>query len=226
MTRREAIVATTLLAGSSLLASTQDSGVIKNKGSKNYDIKPLPKSALTLKGISAKVIESHHKNNYSGAVKKLNLLENKIKNFPKEAHPVEFGAYKKEQLIALNSKILHELYFENLSANSSVNKSMKQELAYSFGSYEFFEAEFVKTAKSLSGGSGWVVLLYSKTTDTMVVQIASDHSDSVVFGVPLLVLDMYEHSYHMDYGANAGAYIEAFMKNINWDVVQQRFENA
>jgi len=78
----------------------------------------------------------------------------------------------------------------------------------------------------LGGGSGWVILSYIPQTNTLINQIASDHTDSVATGIPLLVLDMYEHAYHMDYGANAGKYIEAFMQNINWDMVLQRWEEA
>jgi Fe-Mn family superoxide dismutase len=68
------------------------------------------------------------------------------------------------------------------------------------------------------------MLSYLKEQNILMHQIASDHSDSIATGTPLLVLDMYEHSYHMDYGAQAAKYIDAFMDNIDWNVVDQRFK--
>jgi Fe-Mn family superoxide dismutase len=70
---------------------------------------------------------------------------------------------------------------------------------------------------SLAGGSGWCVLAYNLHTHELRNQWAWDHMHGAVSGVPLLVLDMYEHSYHMDYGAKAAAYVDAYMANINWE---------
>lgn len=142
---------------------------------------------------------------------------------PQSAHPIEYGALKKEELIALNSKLLHELYFGNLGGDGVLPLGMQTLLTQAFGSLEGWKYDFIKTAQSLSGGSGWVILSYLKEQQILMHQIASDHTDSIATGTPLLVLDMYEHSYQMDYGAKAAAYIDAFMKNINWNVVLERF---
>lgn len=227
MNRREAIVAGGMLAATSLMSAKETvvAGKVAHAAYRaELSIEPLPFDPKTLKGISENVIVSHHDNNYAGAVKKLRLIQKQIVGLPKEAHPIELGALKKEELIALNSKLLHELYFTNLGGDGKMNKPMQELLSKSFGSTEAWHEDFTKIAKSLSGGSGWVMLYYVPQTGMLMNQIAGDHTDSVATGIPLLVMDMYEHSYHMDYGTNAGKYIDAFMQNINWEVVLKRWE--
>lgn len=228
MNRREAMVAGSLMVAGSVLNGAEnvtDRKINSAYGSAHV-ILPLPFDPAKLRGISEKVIVSHHANNYSGAVKKLNLIQKQIAALPDSAHPIEYGALKKEELIALNSKLLHELYFGNLGGDGVIPSEMQTILVQGFGSIERWKYDFIKTAKSLSGGSGWVILSYIKDQGILMHQIASDHSDSIATGVPLLILDMYEHSYHMDYGAQANAYIDAFIENIDWKVVLERFKTA
>jgi len=230
MNRRQAIVASGLIATTSLINAKETKVIPSKKLKKSYstihEIKPLNFNPKTLNGISEKVIVSHHDNNYAGAVKKLNLIQKQILALPVNSHPIEYGALKKEELIALNSKLLHELYFDNLGGNSKVTSEIDNILTQSFGSIEAWKADFIKTAKSLSGGSGWVILSYVKEEQVLINQIASDHTDSVSTGIPLLVMDMYEHSYHMDYGAKASKYINAFIANIDWNTVTQRWNSC
>ena len=77
--------------------------------------------------------------------------------------------------------------------------------------------------KAEGGGSGWVLLTYSPRDKRLVNQWAADHTNCAAGGRPILALDMYEHSYHMDYGASAGGYVDAFMAAIRWDNVQSLF---
>jgi len=230
MNRRQAIVASGLIATTSLINAKETKVTPLKKLKKSYstihEIKPLNFNPKTLNGISEKVIVSHHDNNYAGAVKKLNLIQKQILALPANSHPIAYGALKKEELIALNSKLLHELYFDNLGGNSKINSKIDYILTQSFGSIEAWKDDFVKTAKSLSGGSGWVILFYVKEEQVLINQIASDHTDSVSTGIPLLVMDMYEHSYHMDYGAKASKYINAFIANIDWNTVTQRWNSC
>ena len=127
-------------------------------------------------------------------------------------------------LTALNSQLLHELYFDNLGGRGKVTHTLEQTLIEGFGSVKAWKDDFIKTAKSLSGGSGWVMLSYIKEAGVLINQIAGDHTDSVATGIPLLVMDMYEHSYHMDYGTKAAKYINAFMDNVNWNEVTKRWD--
>jgi Fe-Mn family superoxide dismutase len=81
-------------------------------------------------------------------------------------------------------------------------------------------------ASGLAGGSGWVLLVYVPRDRRLINQSASDHGQTVAGGVPILALDMYEHAYHIDFGANAKAYIETFQRNIDWASVEARYEDA
>ena len=229
MNRRQALLAGTTVVASTMLHA-EEKTVANKTLNKSYqtqhEIKPLKFDPKTLKGISENVIVSHHDNNYAGAVKKLRLIQKQIAVLPTSAHPIEYGALKKEELIALNSKLLHELYFDNLGGTGTLNSSITNILTQSYGSVEAWKADFVKTAKSLSGGSGWVILSYIKGNNLLINQIAGDHSDSVATGIPLLVMDMYEHSYHMDYGTKASQYIDAFMSNVDWEEVTKRWQNS
>jgi len=226
MDRREAMMAGGILMAGSVLSGSETARSVELTPAygAQHAIVPLPFDPKKLRGISEKVIVSHHQNNYSGAVKKLNLIQKRISSMPQTAHPIEYGALKKEELIALNSKLYHELYFANLGKDGTITPKMKTVLKQAFGSLEAWKLDFVKTAKSLSGGSGWVVLCYLEAQQIVMHQIASDHSDSVATGVPLLVLDMYEHSYQMDYGAKAAKYIDAFIDNIDWRIVEKRLK--
>ena len=91
---------------------------------------------------------------------------------------------------------------------------------------ERWRHEFIAIASALSGGSGWVLLSYVPRDGRLMNQTASDHSQSISGAVPILALDMYEHAYHLEFGANASAYIAAFMRNIDWNAVQARHEDA
>ncbi|MCA3186545.1 MAG: Fe-Mn family superoxide dismutase, partial [Cupriavidus sp.] len=86
-----------------------------------------------------------------------------------------------------------------------------------------WQAEFTAMGKALGGGSGWVLLTYSPRDGRLVNQWASDHAHTLAGATPILALDMYEHSYHMDYGAKAAAYVDAFLPNISWQRVATRF---
>ena len=81
-------------------------------------------------------------------------------------------------------------------------------------------------ANALAGGSGWVLLTYVPRDGRLINQSGVDHGQNIAGGIPILALDMYEHAYHIDFGANASAYVAAFMRNIDWSAVQGRYEDA
>lgn len=181
---------------------------------------PLPFNSKKLNGISEKMITSHWENNYCGSVKALNGVNKQLKDAfsNKDIAPFIIGGLKREQLLRTGSVINHDLYFENLGGNGKMDGSIKKYLS------ENFESEFRKIAATLSGGSGWVVLGYNYHFKMMENYWCYDHLHSPPTTIPLLVMDMYEHSYQMDYGAAAAKYIDAFFNNINWDVVNNRLE--
>ena len=92
--------------------------------------------------------------------------------------------------------------------------------------YERWAAEFSFMGKAQGGGSGWVLLTYSHRDRKLVNQWAADHTCSLAGATPILALDMYEHSYHVDYGAKAAAYVDASMNNINWANVARLYEDC
>jgi Fe-Mn family superoxide dismutase len=180
-------------------------------------MRPLSCDPARIKGMSERMIISHYENNYGGAVKRLNLIEEKLAELDyANAAGFLINGLKREELIAMNSMILHELFFDGLGDPSEPGTVLKQALAHDFGSYESWRAEFVAMGKAMGGGSGWVLLSWSPRDRRLVNQWASDHCHTLAGGNPILALDMYEHSYHIDFGAKAATYVDTFMQAIRW----------
>lgn len=192
-----------------------------------YQMKPLSSDPAKLKGLSEKLIVSHYENNYGGAVKRLNAITEQLGNLDFAKAPVfTINGLKREELIAMNSMILHELYFDGLGESDGPSGGLLDALTRDFGSPERWRAEFSFMGKAQGGGSGWVLLTYSTRDGKLVNQWAADHAHTLAGGTPVLALDMYEHSYHLDYGAKAAAYVDAFMQNINWTYVARLYEEC
>lgn len=188
-----------------------------------YQMKPLACDPTKLSGLSEKLIVSHYENNYGGAVKRLNAITAEVAALDVATAPVfVLNGLKREELIATNSMILHEVYFDSLGDGGPLEGNLKDAIARDFGSVERWQAEFTAMGKALGGGSGWVLLTYSPRDGRLVNQWAPDHAHTLAGGTPVLALDMYEHSYHMDYGAKAAAYVDAFMQNVHWARVAER----
>ncbi len=190
--------------------------------------KPLPFNPAKLKGLSERLIRSHWENNYAGSVRALNVIEQRLDALMKEKDLPAFvyGDLKREELMRTGSVILHEQYFANLGGDGRAGGKVLDLIKQWFGSYEEWEVEFKKTALALSGGSGWTVLAYNLYNGEVHNYWAWDHLHNAPMGRPLLVIDMYEHSYHMDYGAAAARYVDAFLQNVNWEEVNRRAEAA
>ena len=175
-----------------------------------------------------KLIKSHWENNYSGAVGALNVIEKRLAAAVKDKDTpgYVYADLKREELVRTGSVVLHDLYFANLGGDGKAGGKVLEQIKSWFGSYENWEVEFRKTAQGLAGGSGWVILAHNFHTDELHNYWAWDHMHNAPFSRPLLALDMYEHSYHMDYGSAAAKYIDAFMLNVNWEEVERRWQNA
>jgi len=116
----------------------------------------------------------------------------------------------------MNSMRLEELFFEGLGDQSEPGTILRDTLARDFGTYERWQSEFVAMGKALGGGSGWVLLAWSPRDRKLINQWASDHCHTLAGATPILALDMYEHSRHIDFGAKAAGYVETFMQAIRW----------
>jgi superoxide dismutase, Fe-Mn family len=187
-----------------------------------YTMRPLSCDPARVKGMSERMIISHYENNYGGAVKRLNLIQERLAELDySKAAGFLINGLKSEELIAMNSMILHELFFGGLGEPSEPGTVLKQALARDFGSYERWRAEFIAMGKAMGGGSGWVLLSWSPRDRRLVNQWASDHCHTLAGGNPILALDMYEHSYHIDFGAKAATYVDTFMEAIRWDSAER-----
>jgi Fe-Mn family superoxide dismutase len=204
------------------------------------EIAPIAVRPSTLSGISEQMVVSHYEDHYGNAARALNDVRRELAALDAGSPPNRLGRLKREELSFLGSVALHELYFGNLGGfrragpNSGLGRpdwhevpdDFAAEIAADFANAGAWHREFVAMAQSLAGGSGWVVLTYSRRQKRFGNQIAADHAQAAVDAAPVLVLDMYEHAYQMDFGANATAYIDAFIRNINWEVVLRRIKAA
>jgi len=190
-----------------------------------YTAKPLSCDPTKLRGLSEKLILSHWENNYAGAVRRLNAIAAQLTELDFASAPVfTINGLKREELIATNSMILHELYFDGLGGDGISGGAVDEALKRDFGSVDRWRAEFIGTGKALRGGAGWVLLSYSHGDRRLMNQWAADHTHALAGGTPILALDMYEHSYQLDYGASAERYVDAFMENIDWTNVARLLE--
>jgi Fe-Mn family superoxide dismutase len=191
-------------------------------------LKPLAFDPARLKGLSEKLIRSHWENNYGGSVRTLAAVKKQLADAlaNKDTPAWLYNDLKREHLLRTGSVVLHELYFDNLGGNGQASASLRTRLSQAFGSYDTWETEFRRIANGLGGGSGWVVLGFNTHLRQLENYWMADHAHGPAATLPLLVMDMYEHSYQMDFGAAAARYIDAFFQNIQWDAVAARLEKA
>jgi len=195
-------------------------------------ILPLPFDPAAMRGLSARLLQSHHQNNYSGAVKRLHAIRAQLAALDwAAATNFTINGLKREELIAANSMFLHELYFASLGGDGVLKAAGKPAglavgLKRDFGSVERWRAELVALATAMGGGAGWALLSWSARENRLINHWAADHTHLLAGATPVLALDMYEHAYHLDFGADAKAYVAAFMDNVNWEAVALRYAAA
>ncbi len=191
---------------------------------------PLPFDPARIKGLSEKLLVSHYENNYIGAVKRLNAIAQELAALDFDKAPgFQINGLKREELIAGNSMILHEVYFAGLGEGNMPGADLAQAIDRDFGGFERWRSEFIGMGKALGGGSGWVILAYDKHGKRLVNAWANDHTQNIAGGDPLLVLDMFEHAYQMDFGAKAANYVKIMMEAFNWsnaDRLYARYSKA
>jgi Fe-Mn family superoxide dismutase len=230
ITRREALGALALgsvaLAGVGGSAMAEERGKLSGVPPGRHEIVPLPFDPTKLRGLSERLLVSHHDNNYAGALKNLNKVEEQLATVTKDTPGFVVAGLKERELTFTNSVILHELYFENLGGDGKAAGAVAAALGDAFGSLGRFEELFRASGMSLAGGSGWTILDFSFQTSDLRIYWSGNHTQSLAFGAPLLVLDMYEHAYHIDYGAAAAQYVDAFVANVQWEAVNRRYERA
>lgn len=188
---------------------------------------PIPFDPKAVQGLSSTLLASHYDNNYTGAVKRFNAITAQLSETNFETAPgFVVNGLKREQLIAENSAVLHEAYFESLGGRGDPTGALASAIEKDFGAVAKWRAEFAGMGKALGGGSGWVLLTYVPRLGRLINTWAADHTMTAANGTVILALDMYEHAYHIEFGAKAGAYVDAFMKIINWKAVGGAFDRV
>jgi Fe-Mn family superoxide dismutase len=207
-----------IAAGLALAAGSAEAFAQTTPPKVEYAIKKLPFDPAKIKGLSEKLLVSHWENNYSGAVRRLNAITAQLAGLDMATAPVfVVNGLKREELIAANSMIIHELYFDGLGGEGDPKGALAEAMTRDFGSVARWKAEFTAMGKALGGGSGWVLLAWSPRDKRLINTWAADHTMTLAGGRPLLALDMFEHAYAMDYGAKAAGYVDAFMQAVRWD---------
>jgi len=193
-----------------------------------YQIAPLFVRPWTINGMTPRLIESHYENNYGGAFARLNAIAEELAALDPEKTPAHVvSRLKQEEMAALNSTLLHELYFASLGGDGrAVPEVMASALARDFGSVGRWRQEFTALANAMASSSGWVLLTWLPRDGRLINQSVSETSPGIAGGIPILALDMYEHAYQIDFGTNAAAYVATFMRNIEWSAVAGRYEDA
>jgi Fe-Mn family superoxide dismutase len=192
-----------------------------------YEVAPLPFKPHRLEGLSDRLLVSHYENNYGGAVRRLNAIEERLQALDcAAASTFDLNGLGRERLVAANSMLLHEAYFDSLGGSGEPQGGVATALERDFGSVDRWHAEFAVMGRALGGGSGWVLLTWSERLGKLTNQWAADHTHTLAAGLPILALDMFEHAYAIDFGAKAAAYVDAFMRNIAWERVEARLGPA
>ena len=219
--RRQVLAAAGLLAAAVPAAAAAQAPAVPSPG---FAPKPLPFDPKSVPGLSEKLLVSHHDNNYAGAVRRLGAIKGQFAALDPATAPVfTINGLKREELIAWNSMILHEVYFAGLGAKAGPSPALGRAIERDFGSHARWAAEFAAMGKALGGGSGWVLLTWSPHDGRLVNTWASDHTQTLAGGTPLVALDMYEHAYQMDYGAKAAAYVDAVMAALSFGHANEAF---
>lgn len=194
-----------------------------------YEPKSLPFSK-DLIGISNKTIEIHHNKFYVGYVKKMKEIAEQIKEMITSGTGLETANQTYSQLRALrdgetfatNGVYLHEHYFNALGGTNEPKGVLVEAIIDKFGSLEKFIAIFSASGMAMRG---WVVLAWDTHIGRLKIYGADAHNQGGVWGcIPIIVLDVYEHAYFIDYGSDRAAYIVDFLKNFNWKAANQIFE--
>lgn len=178
----------------------------------------------TLAGLSDAQLSTHFKL-YEGYVKKINEIEEKLMTVDKSLANYSFGEYselKRREAVAFNGTYLHEMYFENMKGTPTEGSDvLKVALEKAFGSMENWEKDLRACAASTPG---WVLLTYNKMDEMLHHYIMFEHHMNYpVHQIPLMALDCWEHAFMIDYGVDKPSYLNAFVKNLNWEVLNERY---
>jgi len=180
-------------------------------------------SSLLGAGMGSEALLRNHFTLYQGYVNNTNKLDTLLAAGPKDGLNPQYAELKRRYGFEWNGMRLHEYYFENLGPAAAPDKSGKlaHKLAESFGSYEAWEEDFKATGSMR--GVGWTILCQDEVTGALYNQWVAEHHNNHLAGARIiLVMDIWEHAFMLDYGLARAKYIGDFFQHIRWDVVQGR----
>jgi len=188
------------------------------------EVKKIPFDPKKLKGISERSISIHHDKLYEGYVKKWIEIQEKLKKVDKSLANTtysEFRALKLEETFAANAIVLHEAYFDVLGGDGKEEGEIIEAIKRDFGSFEKWKEDFIAVGMS---GRGWAILAYDFNDGKLHNYLADLHNQGGIWGAaPILAMDVFEHSYFIDFGSDRKSYIEAFFANLNWKAINDRY---
>lgn len=194
-----------------------------------HTIKEMPYASDKLKGISKQQLTYHHDIHYAGYVKKRNEVETALQTVDMNAANANYsliGELKRRETFNASGQVLHEIYFDVMGGDGNADQKLEvvKKITQDFGSFERWQEEFIASGISTFG---WAVLCLDTNDNTLRNYSGDTHNQGCVWGsIPLIPLDVFEHAYYTDQGPNRKAYIEAFLKNIDWKKVNERYKKA
>jgi len=197
---------------------------------KTYELPKLPYSYNALEPyISEQQLKIHHDKHHAGYVKGANAVLEKLDKARKDKKEIDQKAALKELSFHIGGFLLHSLFWPNLAPEGkggAPSKELKQALEKEFGSFARFKEEFTKAAASVEG-SGWAALTFCKKTNRPIIMQIEKHNVHVypMFTI-LMVVDVWEHAYYLDYKNERGKFLDAFWNIMNWNVVNDRFNQV
>ncbi|OGW85842.1 MAG: superoxide dismutase [Omnitrophica bacterium RIFCSPLOWO2_01_FULL_45_10] len=192
----------------------------------------LPELAYDYKALEPHISEQqlrlHHDKHHQAYVNGANALLEKIKTARDSNAELDMKATARELSFNISGHLLHTLFWENLSSPAKTKPepagAIKEMLSKEFGSFERFKGEFTKAAVTVEG-SGWAVLTYCNMINRPIIMQVEKHNLYVAPSFPiLLVLDVWEHAYYVDYKNERAKFVEAFWNIVNWDGVNDRIK--
>ena len=195
-----------------------------------YELPDLPYAYDALEPhISAEIMELHHDKHHNTYVKGANAaLEALEEERNGEANPDKLRALSKNLSFNLGGHTNHSIFWKNMSPNGGGQPTgeLAEAIERDFGSFEKFQAHFAGVATSLQG-SGWAVLGWDHIAGRLIIEQLTDQAGNTSIDLtPVLMLDMWEHAYYLQYKNVKGDYVKAFWNVVNWDDVAERFAAA
>ncbi len=193
-----------------------------------YELPDLPYSYDALEpSIDAHIMELHHDKHHQGYVDGANAALDKLESMRNSGEWGDVKGVERNLAFNLSGHINHSVFWENMSPDGGGEPggNLADALDDQFGSFDDFKTNFSEAAKGVEG-SGWGMLLYDHVAGIPIVSMAENHQNQSPMATPLLVLDVWEHAYYLQYENNRGEYVDNFWDVVNWDDVEERYDEA